>query len=771
MKNENPSNSSSPIDNTTDNTTDVSDDNTVIILNPKHARFSNNQKPSSSNKISDSSDESDNYSDEDSENYDEYDNSDEYETKSDGELSKKEIKQAKKQIIMILRDKLVQEIEKNQTKEKKNMDNNNDNNHENRMVKKRKTSIDIKREQIKKEIEKINQKDSGNILDRILFSNLPIEKKARLIADFNSSSEKSDNSKYISYINKVLDLPIGVIKPISKNKIPSEFLLQLRKNMDNSIYGHYQTKEEIIDYVSSLFTNPNARGNVLALQSSPGMGKCHAKDTGILMYDGSVKMVQNLEIGDEIMGDDSTPRTVQSLGQGKDVMYEIHHQISGIKYVVNKEHILCIYDINNTIIEISVKDFLRKPLVFQNSCYGYMRSIFFVTKKTPDDPYIQGTLLDTSDDCYKINSFSVRVNYLKGVIDTYGIKNINCVQILLEDSSKVPYILFICRSLGYITRYDIVSQVNVITIKGGYLVYLSYPSLYNAFISKEPIEITELETGEYYGMTLDGNSRYVMDNMIVTHNTKFARALGESLGLPFNQISLGGINDPGILTGHDYTYVGSKPGRMYDSLVKSKCMNPVIYIDECDKIAEGKSTEMNGILTHLLDKEQNMDFKDNYLGDISLDLSKVLFILSFNDEKAIDPVVFNRLKVINIKESTLEEKIQIVKRFTIKEICNNINLDKNKFTISDDTIKYVIQNTDSEPGMRKITRNFETIFNKVNTKMLIENCIEKELIMEGFIASDIRLKHDENNRVIIDNNFVNHYLFKKEPPIYQHMYL
>lgn len=637
--------------------------------------------------------------------------------------------------------------------------------------KRKKTKRDIEREEIQKEIDKINSSGKeGNTTDKILFSNLPIEKKASIIQELERYLG-NDRAKFMGYIDKVLAIPFGVFNTFTDGFLnPTECLLKLRQSMDNSIFGHYDTKEEIIDYISSIIRNPSAKGNILALQSSPGMGKCHAKDTPILMYDGSVKMIQNLEIGDEIMGDNSTPRTIMTLGKGKDLMYEIHHQFSNIKYIVNKEHILCLSRPDGAIVEIAVKDFVKKPLEFQIEHYGYTNAINFITKKTKLDPYLQGTLLDITEE-YKINSFRVRLDFLKGVIDTYGIRNPNNIQILLPDRKHIEDILFMSRSLGFTTSHSIVSNVNIITIQGERLVYLKYPCLYNKFSSKEPIVVTELEVDDYYGITIDGNNRYVMGNMVVTHNTKFVRALGNSLGLPFNQISLGGISDPAILVGHDYTYVSSKPGRIYDALARSKCMNPIIYLDECDKIPEHKAVELNGILTHLLDKEQNMDFKDNYLGDISLDLSKVLFILSFNDPTAIDPVVFNRLKVIKIKENTIKEKVEIVKKFTIKEICENLGLDVQKFIITDDTIKNVITKTHKEPGMREITRNFETIFNKINTKMLLEKSSNSKLVTEGFSGTKSKLVYNKNKQIIINNDFVNNYIKHEELLIHHFMYL
>ena len=120
--------------------------------------------------------------------------------------------------------------------------------------------------------------------------------------------------------------------------------------------------------------------------------------------------------------------------------------------------------------------------------------------------------------------------------------------------------------------------------------------------------------------------------------TKIIKCLAHALNLPFFQINCGGLNDVAVLTGHSETYVGSRPGKIVEILQNSSVMNPIIYLDEIDKISENKSAEINGILTHLLDEEQNNKFQDNYLSNITIDLSKVLFVISFNDESKITKI-------------------------------------------------------------------------------------------------------------------------------------
>lgn len=154
-----------------------------------------------------------------------------------------------------------------------------------------------------------------------------------------------------------------------------------------------------------------------------------------------------------------------------------------------------------------------------------------------------------------------------------------------------------------------------------------------------------------------------------------------------------------------------------------------IVVHNCDKITFGeKATEVNGVLTHLLDEEQNKHFVDNYIEEIPVDLSKVLFVVSYNDPEKLDPIVRNRMKVLKITPPSLNEKISIVKDIMIPEYIkkNYPNLE-NKILFDKEVIKHVILNkTDSEPGMRNIKKNIENIINKINTKIIIDGISNEE---------------------------------------------
>lgn len=198
--------------------------------------------------------------------------------------------------------------------------------------------------------------------------------------------------------------------------------------------------------------------------------------------------------------------------------------------------------------------------------------------------------------------------------------------------------------------------------------------------------------------------------------TVILKSLAEALALPFYQINFGGLNDASVLNGHSETYVGSKPGKLVEILTNAGCMNPIIYLDEIDKISEYKGREINGILTHLLDEEQNDKFQDNYLSNINIDLSKALFVIAFNHYDKVDKIVTDRMKIIYIDSPKLDAKIKIASDKMIPEIINSLNIKKDKYiNLDEELLKYIIQSKVSkEEGVRQLKKSLEKIFNKIN---------------------------------------------------------
>jgi superfamily II DNA or RNA helicase len=250
-------------------------------------------------------------------------------------------------------------------------------------------------------------------------------------------------------------------------------------------------------------------GGVLCLPC--GYGKCMAYDTDILMYDGTIKKVQDINVNDQIMGDDSTHRTVLSLGRGREEMYNIIDNY-GNKYTVNKSHILSLYDVpNNYVVNMRVSDYLKNPNA--KKLKGYRVPINFQTNKISIEPYSFGSnLLDNYNHIpynYKINSVRNRLLLFFGIFDRYGFLNYNNNTFELEykDGILSNDIIFLARSIGF-TAYK---KNNIIVV----IIDNLYDNYYNAY----DITVEYAGIGDYYGFMIDYNRLFVLGDFTVTHNT------------------------------------------------------------------------------------------------------------------------------------------------------------------------------------------------------------------------------------------------------------
>lgn len=191
--------------------------------------------------------------------------------------------------------------------------------------------------------------------------------------------------------------------------------------------------------------------------------------------------------------------------------------------------------------------------------------------------------------------------------------------------------------------------------------------------------------------------------------------LSTSLNIPFSFVSLGGATCSSYLQGHDFTYEGSKWGRLIEILIESKTMNPIIFFDELDKVSETKNgEEIIGILTHLTDPTQNNTYSDKYFSGIDFDFSKCLFIFSFNDENKINPILKDRIKVINLEGFKTDDKVEIATRFSISKICKNIGFKEKDIIFPKETLRFIVFTYCPEKGVRKLEKCIETIVMKLN---------------------------------------------------------
>jgi ATP-dependent Lon protease len=184
---------------------------------------------------------------------------------------------------------------------------------------------------------------------------------------------------------------------------------------------------------------------------------------------------------------------------------------------------------------------------------------------------------------------------------------------------------------------------------------------------------------------------------------------------PFAFLPIGGSVNGSTLVGHNFTYVGSTWGRIADILMISGCMNPIIFIDEIDKVSHTEyGREIISILTHLTDSTQNDEFEDKFFSGIKLDLSKALIIFSFNDPDLIDPILKDRITIIETKPLTVKEKITIIRNYMLPDICKEVGFNKDEIILDDDMIKHLIETYTNEAGVRKIKEKVVEIVRDIN---------------------------------------------------------
>ena len=213
---------------------------------------------------------------------------------------------------------------------------------------------------------------------------------------------------------------------------------------------------------------------------------------------------------------------------------------------------------------------------------------------------------------------------------------------------------------------------------------------------------------------------------------------------PFAMIQIGGDSNGSTLHGHNYTYLGSTWGSIVQILMDKQCMNPIIFIDEVDKISKTEhGKELIGILTHLLDPAQNDNFQDKYFNGIELDLSKALFIVSYNDPELIDRILLDRIHRIKFDNLFVKDKLIIAKNYLLPEIYKKMGLE-GMIDISDDIILYIIEHYTNESGVRKLKERLYEIISEINLIILKNTYTNVLTIPYKVTLEDVKTKFLNN---------------------------
>lgn len=490
----------------------------------------------------------------------------------------------------------------------------------------------------------------------ILLKKIKNERKEK-----NISFEENNQDDYEKNEKKHKSLYSKNILSISSSKQSyiNTYCIDISKEAKNGKIDKLVGREKEINQIIKILGRRN-KNNALLIGEN-GVGKCLAKGTKILMYDGSFKKVEDLNIGDLLMGIDSSPRKILNLGHGFDTMYEIH-QKNGMPYTVNSKHILSLKDKNDNIHNICIRDYIELSENDKKELKGFKpKIIIFPEKPIRDKAYEVGyNLTDYIPSNYKLNNIKIRFELLSGIIDAMGSKIKDGFKITCYNKNLLEDIRFLCNSMGLLTKY----HKYYINVYGGSNISLEHLSLKKLNISHiknlffdtemEITKVKEIGIDEYFGFVIDGDNLFILEDFTVTHNTHICKGLAyliENGNVP--QMLL---NKKIVLLDITSMLAGTQFRGMFEDRMKGLIdelksnKNYILFIDDIHSILSDRPKSDIDVGSMI----------NNLLNDGSVQFIATTTFKDYRSSLDLNPNLARKFQKVIIEPSSIEESINIL---------------------------------------------------------------------------------------------------------------
>ena len=562
---------------------------------------------------------------------------------------------------------------------------------------------------------------------RILTAAIPDHNKRVLLEKYelHNTYERDEKAKIREYIEWVLKIPekITCLNTRAPWNSAVAYLQNIRAVLDAELYGMRAAKERILEIMAMRITNPRAVESAIGLVGPAGVGKCLGPDEKVIVlrnprvsrffptlepiYDSYItKKAREITTDDVLIGDDCQPRKVLSICRGEDPMYRIRYNDAN-GFTANEAHVLTLA--YSTASNINDHDFETLSLIdlpisdFLKLSAETKAKLFLVRRDT--------AMADIS-----------------GLHQLY--RRANTVDLF---STDVVY-SDICMELR------MRNNVNLLRF-----------------------EIIPLGRGPYNGFMLSGNGRFLLGDGVISHNTNLAQALAKAVAMPFAKINMGGASDPAHFIGHNYTYIGSSPGVIVKALCEMKSKDGFIYFDEFDKIfaQNAETNKISHTFLHISDPTQQNEFQDQYMPEIKIDLSHITFIYSFNEKNNINPILLNRIPIIEVAGYSFAEKMVIARDYLVPRACATMrNNTDNILKFTDDALAHLIHTAENidKHGIRTLKHLITEVITKLNILTITDSTAESNPLKLSYslrktdittvdmaVLNALKLRAPENN--------------------------